>query len=262
MIFVSHVQNLIFRQAKNSPRSENALLQQLQEDELQLKRIRVNAQVTFMISILEMIGAVIGIMVVVIFKSTTLPVIINSMILYLILLPRAFLMNTSHNKGRVIEHGWKNILRNTLGLSPKSSNSNSNQERERVENEISSRSRKKRAKRHGMSSKIASSTTDKPSLIGSTSILKKAINEDVSECRNVNQERNQERAEIIMNPSTLERPDQTIIGTVSKEMESVKKCQGKMDFTANRSSKIGRLKNNKLVVTDLELESENVFSFK
>ena len=92
----------------------------------------------------------------------------------------------------------------------------------------------------------------------STSILKKAINEDVSECRNVNQE----RAEIIMNPSTLERPDQTIIGTISKEMESVKKCQGKMDFTANRSSKIGRLKNNKLVVTDLELESENVFSFK
>ena len=258
MIFVSHVQNLIFRQAKNSPRSENALLQQLQEDELQLKRIRVNAQVTFMISILEMIGAVIGIMVVVIFKSTTLPVIINSMILYLILLPRAFLMNTSHNKGRVIEHGWKNILRNTLGLSPKSSNSNSNQERERVENEISSRSRKKRAKRHGMSSKIASSTTDKPSLIGSTSILKKAINEDVSECRNVNQK----RAEIIMNPSTLERPDQTIISTISKEMESVKKCQGKMDFTANRSSKIGRLKNNKLVVTDLELESENVFSFK
>ena len=258
MIFVSHVQNLIFRQAKNSPRSENALLQQLQEDELQLKRIRVNAQVTFMISILEMIGAVIGIMVVVIFKSTTLPVIINSMILYLILLPRAFLMNTSHNKGRVIEHGWKNILRNTLGLSPKSSNSNSNQERERVENEISSRSRKKRAKRHGMSSKIASSTTDKPSLIGSTSILKKAINEDVSECRNVNQE----RAEIIMNPSTLERPDQTIISTITKEMESVKKCQGKMDFTANRSSKIGRLKNNKLVVTDLELESENVFSFK
>ena len=258
MIFVSHVQNLIFRQAKNSPRSENALLQQLQEDELQLKRIRVNAQVTFMISILEMIGAVIGIMVVVIFKSTTLPVIINSMILYLILLPRAFLMNTSHNKGRVIEHGWKNILRNTLGLSPKSSNSNSNQERERVENEISSRSRKKRAKRHGMSSKIASSTTDKPSLIGTTSILKKTINEDVSECRNVNQE----RAEIIMNPSTLERPDQTIISTITKEMESVKKCQGKMDFTANRSSKIGRLKNNKLVVTDLELESENVFSFK
>ena len=122
MIFVSHVQNLIFRQVKNHPRSENALLQQLQKDELQLKRIRVNAQVTFMISVLEMIGVIIGIMVVVIFNSTTLPVIINSMILYLILLPRAFLMNTSHNKNRVIEHGWKNILRNTLGLSPKSSN--------------------------------------------------------------------------------------------------------------------------------------------
>ena len=214
-----------------------------------------------MISILEMIGFVIGIVVVLIFKSTTLPVIINSMILYLILLPRAFLMNTSHNKGRVIEHGWKNILRNTLGLSPKSSNSNSNQESERVENEISSRSRKKRAKRQGMSSKIASSTTDKPSPIGPTSILKKAIEEDISECKNL---RNQEREEILMNPATLERPDQThktIVSSISKEMESIEKCQGKMDCTANRSTKISRLKNNKLVITDLELESENVFSF-
>ena len=81
-----------------------------------------------------------------------------------------------------------------------------------------------------MSSKIASSTTDKPSPIGPTSILKKAINEDVSECRNVNQERNRERGEIIMNPSTLERPDQTIISTISKEMESVKKCQDNAKF--------------------------------
>ena len=34
--------------------------------------------------------------------------------MYLIVLPRAYLMNTSHNKRRIIEHGWKNILRNTF----------------------------------------------------------------------------------------------------------------------------------------------------
>ena len=236
--------------------------QQLQDDDLQTKKIRVNAQVTFMISILEMIGFVIGIVVVLIFKSTTLPVIINSMILYLILLPRAFLMNTSHNKKRVIEHGWKNILRNTLGLSPKSSNANSNQEEERVENKTCSRSSIMRAKRHRMSSKIESSATDKPSLIASTSILKKAIIEDFSECKNL---QNQTRVEIMMNPATLERPDQThnaIVTSISKEMESIEKCQGKMDCTAKRSTKIRRLKNNKLVITDLELEIENVFSFE
>ena len=222
-----------------------------------------------MISILEMIGVVVGIMVVVIFKSTTLPVIINSMILYLILLPRAFLMNTSHNKNRVIEHGWKNILRNTLGLSYKSSNSNSSQERERVEIKTSSRSSKMRAKRGQISSQITPCTADKSSpkdvLLRSKSsplIIKRAITEEFLECK---KPQNQKCVEIMMSPATLERPDQThntIVRSISKEMESIKKCQGKMDHTTNRSTKICRLKNNKLVITDLELESENVFSFE
>ena len=224
--------------------------QQLQDDDLQTKKIRVNAQVTFMISILEMIGFVIGIVVVVIFKTTTLPVIINSMILYLILLPRAFLMNTSHNKNRIIEHGWENILRNTLGLSPKSSSPNSDKERERIENKTR------------MSSKITSCTADNSSPTGSTSILKKVNNEDFSKCKNL---QNQKRVKIMMSSPTLERPDQiqkTIVSSISKEMENIERCEGQMDCRTNRSTKISRLKKDQLFMTDLELESKNVFSFE
>ena len=250
IIFVLYPQNLIFRQAQNLPRLENSLPQQRQEDDLQTKKIRVNAQVTFMISILEMIGFVIGIVVVLIFKSTTLPVIINSMILYLILLPRAFLMNTSHNKSRIIEHGWENILRNTLGLSPKSSSPNSNQEGERVENKTR------------MSSQITSFAMDNSSPTGTTSILKKSNNEEFSKCKNL---QNQKRVQIRMSSPTLERPDQiqkTMVRSISKEMESIERCQGKMDCRTNRSTKMSRLKKDELFMTDLELESENVFSFE
>ena len=66
------------------------------------------------------------------------------MITYLILLPSAFLMNTSNNKGRVIEHGWRNVLRNTFGLSPIPSNPEGNLGTKMSENKSSSRLRKGR----------------------------------------------------------------------------------------------------------------------
>ena len=37
--------------------------------------------------------------------------------LYMVVLPYAFLMNTSHNKNRIVEHGWKNVFKNMLGRS-------------------------------------------------------------------------------------------------------------------------------------------------
>ena len=36
------------------------------------------------------------------------------MSLYMILLPYAFLMNTSHNKNRLVEYGWSNVIKNVL----------------------------------------------------------------------------------------------------------------------------------------------------
>ena len=42
--------------------------------------------------------------------------------LYMVILPYAFLMNTSHNKNRIVEHGWKNVLNNILGRAQNISN--------------------------------------------------------------------------------------------------------------------------------------------
>ena len=46
---------------------------------------------------------------------TTYTTLLAVLTLYMIILPYFFLMNTSHNKDRVIEHGWKTVFRNVLG---------------------------------------------------------------------------------------------------------------------------------------------------
>ena len=69
-----------------------------------------------MTTILELLGNVTVLVLIVIFKASTLPTVIHSIICYSILLPHAFIMNTSHNKNRVIEYGWKNVLRNLVGM--------------------------------------------------------------------------------------------------------------------------------------------------
>ena len=39
--------------------------------------------------------------------------------MYMIILPYAFLMNTSHNKDKVAEHGWANVIKNVWRTSEK-----------------------------------------------------------------------------------------------------------------------------------------------
>jgi len=53
--------------------------------------------------------------IIVITKSNTPASFIQQGIFYLILLPHIFLMNTSHNKNRIIEYGWKNVFLNLVG---------------------------------------------------------------------------------------------------------------------------------------------------
>ena len=36
--------------------------------------------------------------------------------LYMVVVPYSFLMNTSHNKNRIVEHGWKTVFNNILGM--------------------------------------------------------------------------------------------------------------------------------------------------
>ena len=81
-----------------------------------MRKVLVNAQVTAMISSLECLCFVIHVAGIAIIgeKTTTTIFLIMMfyMILFLIILPHSFLMNTSHNKNRIIEHGWKNVMRN------------------------------------------------------------------------------------------------------------------------------------------------------
>ena len=80
------------------------------QNEINMKKVKTNAQVTSMVCIIET--------AVVLFNWITFGLIgfwISLFILYLILLPYVFLMNTSHNKERVIEYGWKNVIWNFIG---------------------------------------------------------------------------------------------------------------------------------------------------
>ena len=60
--------------------------------------------------------------------KTNFATLLQFLVIYMIILPYSFLMNTSHNKNRVIEHGWKNVFKNIAGkknneVSPENSSS-------------------------------------------------------------------------------------------------------------------------------------------
>ena len=82
---------------------------------MNMKRYKVNSQVTALICILEMVGAI-TFSIHRSFTGPTIDTLLHSQFTYFILMPYVFLMNTSHNKNRIVEHGWKNVLRNMIGI--------------------------------------------------------------------------------------------------------------------------------------------------
>ena len=68
-----------------------------------------------MISLIEMLSNAGYLLLVYLTTKTSYITLIQIMTLYMIILPYAFLMNTSHNKNRIIEHGWVNIFKNIIG---------------------------------------------------------------------------------------------------------------------------------------------------
>ena len=72
----------------------------------------VNAQITATISLIESISNITYTILVAITIRTNYGTLINLLVLYMVVLPYSFLMNTSHNKERIIEIGWMNILKN------------------------------------------------------------------------------------------------------------------------------------------------------
>ena len=77
-----------------------------------MKKLQVNAQVTYFTSLLELFGNATIVVHVVYTKSATFSTLIHNMIFYCILSPYVFLTNTSDNKYRIVEYGWKNVIRN------------------------------------------------------------------------------------------------------------------------------------------------------
>ena len=82
-----------------------------------MKKLRTNAQVTSIVCIMESIIAAFCWIALsqTIYWVPGFTAWILFPCLHLVILPYFFLMNTSHNKERVIEHGWKNVFKNLLG---------------------------------------------------------------------------------------------------------------------------------------------------
>ena len=92
-----------------------------------IRKVKVNAQVTFIIYILETI-ANFSIFVIWFFinkRNSTMTMTLGIMWFHVIL-PYTFLMNTSHNKRLVTDEGWWNTIRNTLRLPDISDTSDQN----------------------------------------------------------------------------------------------------------------------------------------
>ena len=82
-----------------------------------MKKVKVNAQITFIIFILESVAnfSIFVAWTLVVHKNNDLSRML-SIIWYHLLLPYTFLMNTSHNKSRVVDDGWATTIQNTLML--------------------------------------------------------------------------------------------------------------------------------------------------
>ena len=82
------------------------------------KNVRVNAQVTAVVTIFEVVGMCVIVIAHILFKQgfSGFDLVFQSlfMLLHFVILPYAFLMNTTSNKNRIIEDGWMNVLKNMV----------------------------------------------------------------------------------------------------------------------------------------------------
>jgi hypothetical protein len=100
--------------------SQNNLAVKCLSEEIQQRNIRkveVNARVAFVVCVLELLANVcIVVSYSFIYGRTTFGTLTMSMIWYYLLLPYTHLMNTSHNKHLIVDHGWINATRNVIGV--------------------------------------------------------------------------------------------------------------------------------------------------
>ena len=118
-----------FRFSHVEPSGDNRAVQMLAE-EVQMRNVRkvkVNAQVTFIIYILET-AANFSIFVVWLFVhgSSSEVTVTMGVMWFHVVLPYIFLMNTSHNKNLLIDDGWLNTFKNAVGISIHPNNESAN----------------------------------------------------------------------------------------------------------------------------------------
>ena len=105
----------IRRFSKILPHKDNIASKSLSgvANDINIKKIKVNAQVTAMTSLLEFSCNIFYTMVFkLITKRTSFASLITVMSTYLVILPYAFLMNTPQNKNQIVEIGWNVVLKN------------------------------------------------------------------------------------------------------------------------------------------------------
>ena len=112
--------------------------QQENNNRSDLKRLKVNAQITALITLIEFLGNLTMVLHLVLVKSNLYSSVIHIMVVYSIISPYALLSNTYSNKNRIIATGWKNIFKNLLGVKDKSVDDsiihhNNRSDKERIE---------------------------------------------------------------------------------------------------------------------------------
>ena len=86
-----------------------------QATQINLRRLKINAQIKAMISIVESAFNFGRILILYFMTRSSNGILAQVITLYMVILPYAFLMNTSHNKDRIVADGWRNVFRNLLG---------------------------------------------------------------------------------------------------------------------------------------------------
>jgi hypothetical protein len=115
------------------------------QNQLNMKKLKVNAQVTATTSFIEM-SINIGFIIFVWYnKGTSYSSLTAAMISYFIILPYVFLMNTSHNKNRIVELGWKNVLMNVIGRPDNSVEPNEEMGNDKHESQASKLKKKRKS---------------------------------------------------------------------------------------------------------------------
>ena len=133
----------LYRQA--NPTDDNHAAKSLARD-VQIRNIRivaVNARVTLVLWILEFM-AIFSVVIfwVFIVGSTSFGTLTNSMIWIHVIIPYTFLMNTSYNKSRIIDDGWKVVIKNSLSNIKNCFSGTGNESNSRKKEHCSSSTRK------------------------------------------------------------------------------------------------------------------------